>query len=63
VSGGIDEVQFIFDTVGGWIGDCDRLTFNGDAPFPLNIHIVEDLVLELAVINYLCLLDEPVGEG
>jgi len=33
------------------------------APFPLDIHIVEELVLEFAIGDQIAFLDHPVGKG
>jgi len=58
----IDEVQFKFLTAFARIGQVNRLTFDGNASFSLDIHIVQDLVTELPCINEVCMLDEAVGK-
>ena len=44
VSGGIDEVELIGLSVFRGIAELDRPRFDGDAPFPLDIHVVEELL-------------------
>jgi hypothetical protein len=63
MSGGIYQVKLIRLAVCGSIGDSDRLAFYGDSPFPLNVHVVEDLVLKVAVLHQMAFLDKPIGQG
>ncbi len=63
VAGRVDEVQLEFLTMCARIGQAYGLAFDRDAPLPLYVHVVEDLIPELAVIHEVGVLDEPIGEG
>ena len=60
---GINKIQLVLLAVGGSIGNGDSLALDGDAPLPLYVHGVQNLVLELTVVDNLGLLDEAVGKG
>ena len=63
VTRGIDEVEgeFLASLVG--IRQGDGLTFNGDPPFPFEIHIVENLVAEVAIGDKPSALDQTIRQG
>ena len=63
VARGVDQVQLVFLPVLGGIGQGDGLALDGDAPLPFDVHGVEDLVAELAVLHHAGPLDQPVGQG
>jgi hypothetical protein len=63
VARGVDEVEGIFAAVRRLVGQAHRLALDGDAPFPLDVHGIEDLVLEIPFRHDVGGLDEPVGEG
>ena len=48
---GVDEIQGIGLSVPGGIGQANRLAFYRDAPFPFNIHRVQNLVLKIPFGN------------
>ena len=48
--------------IGRLVGQADRLALDGDASLTLDIHRVEDLVLEVACADDPTALDEPVGQ-
>jgi hypothetical protein len=39
------------------------LAFNGNAPFPLDVHIIEELVTEFPITYHFADLDKSVGKG
>ena len=59
---GVDEVQDVLDAIFRRVRDRDRLALDRDAAFPLDVHVVQDLVVELPVGHQARTLDEPVGE-
>ena len=63
VARGVDEVEDVVLAVLGPVRKADRLAFDGDAPLPLDIHAVQELVVELAVGNHAAELDKAVGQG
>ena len=56
------EVQGVVAAVLGLVGKGDRLALDGDPPLPLDIHVVEDLVLKIPVIDDAGVLDQAVGQ-
>jgi len=54
----VNQVQCVF-----LVFHPDRLQFDGDAPFPLQIHGVEKLFLHFALFNSFGDFQHPVGEG
>jgi len=60
---GVDEIQGIALTIGGLIGQADRLAFDGNAPLTLNIHGVEQLVLKFTVSYHLTVLNNAICQG
>ncbi len=62
MAGRVDQVQGIAPAVLRAVGERDDLALDRDPPLPLDIHVVEDLVLKIAVLNHAGVLDEPVGE-
>ena len=63
VARGIDEIELVVDAVGGGVRNRDRLALDGYAALALDVHVVEDLVLEIPVIDYVRLLYEAIREG
>ena len=58
----VDEVEGVGFSVSGDIRKAHRLALDGDAPFALDVHVVQHLVLQLARVNDVGFLDEAVGE-
>ncbi len=56
----IDEVGLEFLAASARIRQADGLALDRDAPFPLDVHVVEDLVPELAVVDEMGVLDETI---
>ncbi len=63
VAGGIDEVQLIFLTIGGNVGNADGLGLDGNAAFAFEIHSVKILLPRLTLANHLGKLKNAVGQG
>ena len=63
VSRGVDEVEDIVLTVVGVILHSDGSRLYGDAPLPLDIHIVQQLVLHIPQRHGIGKLQYPVGQG
>ena len=51
VAGSIDQVDLIGLAIVGFIMHRDRVGFDRDAPLPLQIHVVEDLLLHFPVFE------------
>ena len=60
---GVDEVQDIGLPVVRRIFQPNRPGLNGNAPLPLQIHVVQDLILHLPGLYGLAFLQQPVGQG
>src|SRR5574340_223025 len=58
----VDQVEGVLLAVAGAVGQGNGLTLDRDAAFALDVHIVEDLVLEGPFVGYAGKLDETVGE-
>ena len=63
MAGGIDEVEYIILSVTGGIDQSDGMGLDGDASFPLQIHVVQELVLHLPQRHGLGLLQNAVRQG
>ncbi len=59
----VDEVQVVDLSVIGFICELDGPGFDGDAALPLNVHVVEELLLHLPFGDGLCELQHAVGQG
>ena len=60
---GVDEVELILLPVLSPVIELDRPGLDGDAPLPLQVHVVQQLALHLPLGDGVALLDQPVGEG
>jgi hypothetical protein len=45
------------------IGKGNGLTLDGDPPLALDVHIIQDLILEVSLINQTRILNEAVCKG
>ena len=63
VAGGVDQVELVDFAVFGGILQVDGPGLDGDAPFPLDVHIVEQLVLHVPFGDGAGGFQNPVGEG
>ena len=62
VSGGINQIQDIFIAILRLVDGPDRLGLDGYAPLPLQIHVVQDLVLHLPAGEKSRHLDDTVRQ-
>ena len=59
---GVDEVQLIVLPVLGMVGQPDGPGLDGDAPLPLQVHVVQQLGLHLPGGDGVALLQQPVRQ-
>ncbi len=59
---GIHQIEHIFPPVSGAVWYGDRLALDGDPALALDIHVVQDLVVEVTVRDEPGALDEPIRE-
>ena len=59
---GVNEVELIVLPVLGAVGQPDGPGLDGDAPLPLQVHVVQQLGLHVPRGYGVALLDEPVGQ-
>ena len=62
VARGVDEVEGIGLAVQGIIVDGHRPGLDGDAPLPLQVHVVQELVLHLPFRHRVAQLQQPVSQ-
>ena len=60
---GVDEVELVHLAVLGGVVHGDGAGLDGDAAFPLDVHVVEDLVLHRPLVHALGQLEDAVGQG
>ena len=63
MSRGVDEVENIVLPVLGGVHQGDGVGLDGDAPLPLQVHVVQQLVFHLPQGDGLGQLQDPVGQG
>ena len=63
VAWGVDEVQLVSLTIRGLVVHGDRLTLDGDPPFPFQVHLVQELGFHILGADRAGNLQEAVGEG
>ena len=63
VSRSVDEVEFIGVAILGSIFHLDGTGLDGDAAFPLQLHVVQQLVLHLTQRDGLGFFQDAVGKG
>ena len=63
MAGSINQVEDILFPVIRTINRADCLGFDRNASLPLQIHVVEDLVLHFTLCEKTCHLNDAVGEG
>ena len=59
----VNHIQNIFFSILRLINRPDRLRLDGDAAFPFQVHVVQYLILHLALGQQACFLDDAVGKG
>jgi hypothetical protein len=63
VAGRIDKIEFVLQPIRGHIGHAHGGHLDGDAPLPLDVHLVEDLFLHIPLLDGVRDLQQAVGEG
>ena len=63
VPGGVDQVEGIGTAVRRVVVQGDGVGLDGDPPFPLEIHAVEELVLHIPQFDRPGLFEDTVGQG
>ena len=63
MTGGINQVEDIVLPVIAVVVEADGPGLDGDPPFPLQIHVVQQLALHLPLGDGGGLLQNPVGQG
>ena len=63
VARGVDEIQGVGLPVGGLVVQPHRPGLDGDAPLPLQVHVVQQLGLHFPLGDGVAQLDEAVGKG
>ncbi len=63
VSRGIDQVEDVVVSIVGAVGQRDRLAFDRNAAFALDIEVIEYLFAKVSFGDEVCADDEPVGQG
>ena len=61
--GRVDEIQSIDFTIRMLVLHLDGVAFDRDAAFPFQVHIVEGLVLHVALGNRACVLEQSIRKG
>ena len=60
---GVDQIEVVGLSVLGLVVQPDSPGLDGDAPFPLQLHIVQQLGLHLPLGHGVALFNQPVGQG
>ena len=63
VARGIDQVEDVALAICSGVLHPRRLELDRDAPFPLQLHVVEELLLHVADRDRAGFLQQPVGQG
>src|SRR5574344_523353 len=58
----VNKVEFVVVSVFCMVRNSHRLAFDCYSAFTLYVHVVENLVFHLAVVNYFCFLNKTVGK-
>ena len=63
VAGGIDQVERVELTISGLELHARGLQLDGDAPLPLEVHVVQELRLHVPVRHRAGVLQQAIGQG
>jgi hypothetical protein len=63
VTGSIDKIKCVSLPVFGGVTQPHRLRLNRNSPFPLQLELVEELLLHLALFKRFRKLQDPIGKG
>ena len=59
----VDEVQGVGLAVFRLVEQVDGPGLDGDAPLPLQVHVVQELILHLALRHGIALLQQAIRQG
>ena len=59
----INKIKDVLLTVASPVWQADGLAFNSNAPFSLDVHIIEELVAEIPLTYHFADLNKPVRKG
>ena len=59
----IDQIEDKLLSIFGLVGHLDSVAFDGNSPLPFEVHIVQCLVLHLALSNGSSGLEQAIGQG
>lgn len=59
----VDEVQMVDRPILRLVVQPHRPGLDGNAPFPLQVHVVQQLALHLPLLHRPAQFNEPVGQG
>jgi len=59
----IDQIEDVLVSIFCNVRKADGLAFDGDAALTLNIHIVEELIMELTISNLFTKLNHTISQG
>jgi len=62
MSGGINHIKAIVFAVSGMINHTDTLGLDGNAAFPLDVHIVQHLLLHFSIGKCPCFFYNSIGQ-
>ena len=51
MAGGVDQVKFVVLAIFGVIAQRHCMSLNGNAPLPLQVHIIENLLLHISLLH------------
>jgi hypothetical protein len=63
VTRGIDQIQFEYLTGSARVGQGHGLALDGNASFPFDLHVIEDLIAKLPVADQAGVLNHSIGQG
>ena len=63
VSRGVDEIQDVHQAIGCLVAHLDGVALDGDAALPLQVHVVQGLLLQIPVRDGAGELKQPIGQG
>ena len=63
MTGRVDQVQLELFPLAIGVRDGNGVAFDGDAPFSLDIHVVQDLIPEMTIIHHVRHLNHSIRQG
>ena len=63
MAGGVDQVKLVVLAVFGVIAQRHRMRLNGNAPLPLQVHIIENLLLHIPLLHRTGQLQQSVRQS